>query len=318
MSTNNRRKFLQQIGGMAAGVAGMSLLGSNAFAAEAPKKLFFDISLAQWSLHKTFFSKELDTLDFPEVAKKKFGISTVEYVNQFFKDKANDKGYLKELLKRSKDNGVKNHLIMIDEEGALGDLDKQKRVQAVENHYKWVDAAKFLGCATVRVNAFGTGEPSAVKQAAADGLSRLGEYAGREGINVIVENHGGLTSDASWLAAVMREVNRKNVGTLPDFGNFCIARAGENFWEGECINEYDRYKGTKELMPFAKGVSAKTFDFDAQGNCVETDYTKMMRIINDSGFRGYMGIEYEGSSLSEEEGIRKTKALLERIGANFS
>ena len=310
----DRRKFLQQLTGLAAGMAGISILNKSAWAAPTSKS-FFEISLAQWSLHKTIFAKKLDNLDFPAKAKNDFGISVVEYVNQFFKDKAKDTKYLNELLKRCKDNGVKNHLIMCDGEGDMGSTSDAERLKAIENHYKWVDAAKHLGCATIRVNAAGNGSREEVAKAAVDGLSRLGEYAEKVGINVIVENHGGYSSDGSWLAGVMKQVNKKNVGTLPDFGNFCIKHEPNNW--GNCIESYDRYQGTKELMPFAKGVSAKTNHFDEQGNCVETDYNKIMRIVKDSGFKGYIGIEYEGPTLSEDEGIRKTKALLERVAAEL-
>ncbi|NEU07557.1 TIM barrel protein [Flavihumibacter sp. R14] len=321
---NDRRRFLQHL----TGIAGIALLPSVLTSCSSkvkgqplsndPSKLFFDISLAQWSLHKAFFAKELDPLDFPVIARKQFNIGAVEYVNAFYKDRAKDTAYLNELLKRCKDNDVKNHLIMCDGEGNLGEPDDTKRLLAVENHYKWVDTAKYLGCATIRVNAFGVGSREDVHHAAVDGLSRLSEYAGKENINVIVENHGSFSSDGMWLSSVMREVNKPNVGTLPDFNNFCVERDNGKEWGGNCIKEYDRYKGTLEMMPFAKGVSAKTIDFDEQGNCVETDYNKMLKIVKDAGFKGYMGIEYEGEKLSEVEGIRKTKELIQRVGASLS
>lgn len=306
----NRREFLQKMSGLALGAAGLSFIGTQARAA-AGSASFFEISLAQWSLHKSLFSKKLDNLDFPAKAKNDFGISVVEYVNQFFKDKAENSAYLSQLLQRCKDNGVKNHLIMCDGEGDLGTPVEADRKKAVENHYKWVNAAKALGCGTIRVNAAGKGSADEVMTAAVDGLGRLGEYAAKENINVIVENHGGYSSNGSWLASVMKQVNKKNVGTLPDFGNFCITREPGNWMK--CLESYDRYKGTGELMPYAKGVSAKTYDFDENGNCIETDYSRIMKVVKDSGWKGYIGIEYEGSSLSEEEGIKKTKALLERF-----
>ena len=325
--SNDRRKFLQHL----SGIAGLAFLPGildscsplanpqSRTQSSDPSKLFVDISLAQWSLHKAFFSKELDPLDFPVIAKKQFGISAVEYVNQFYMDKAKNTSYLNELLKRCKDNDVKNHLIMCDGEGGLGELDDKKRLLAVENHYKWVDAAKYLGCATIRVNAHGIGTAEEVHHAAVDGLGRLSEYAKKENINVIVENHGGYSSNGTWLSSVMKEVNKRNVGTLPDFNNFCLERdESVSEWGGKCIKEYDRYKGTQEMMPFAKGVSAKTIDFDENGNCVETDYFKMLKIVKDAGFRGYMGIEYEGEKLSESEGILKTKALIQKVGASLA
>lgn len=301
----SRRDFLKK--------AGLTALAAPVFtdllAESTAKKLWFDISLAEWSLHKELFAKTITNLDFPEIARKEFGIEIIEFVNQFFKDKAEDKTYLAELLKRSKDNGVKNHLIMIDGEGGLGELDAAVRNKAVENHYKWVEAAKFLGCKTIRVNAFGKGSNEEIAKAAVEGLGKLGEFAAKTKINVIVENHGGSSSNGQWLSGVMKQVNMKNVGTLPDFGNFCITRKA-----GGCAESYDRYQGTQELMPFAKGVSAKTYDFDEKGNCIETDYNKILKIVKDSGFRGIAGIEYEGSKLSEREGIKATKALLERVG----
>ncbi|ACT91738.1 sugar phosphate isomerase/epimerase family protein [Dyadobacter fermentans] len=301
----SRRDFLKKAGATALAATAFTDL----FADPAAKKLWFDISLAEWSLHKALFAKKLTNLDFPELAKKEFGISIVEYVNQFFKDKAEDKTYLAELLKRAKDNGVSNHLIMIDGEGGLGELDAAVRNKAVENHYKWVEAAKYLGCKTIRVNAFGKGSDEEVAKAAIDGLGKLGEFAAKTGINVIVENHGGSSSNGKWLSGVMKQVNMKNVGTLPDFGNFCIKRSANG-----CDESYDRYLGTKELMPFAKGVSAKTYDFDEKGNCIETDYAKILKVVKDAGFKGIAGIEYEGSKLSEYDGIKATKALLERVG----
>ena len=279
-------------------------------------KDLFKISLAQWSLHKAFGIRgdkpTLDNLDFAAKAKS-MGFEAIEYVNQFFKDKAEDQAYLKEMNKRAADNGVKNLLIMIDREGGLAEPDDKERTTAIENHYKWVDAAKILGCHSIRVNSFGKGNAEDVKQGAIDGLGRLATYAKPMGINVIVENHGGYSSDGKWLADVMSQINMSNCGTLPDFGNFCIQRDGDNPWEGKCINEYDKYQGVKDLMPFAKAVSAKSFDFDADGNETTIDFTRMMKIVTDAGYNGYVGIEFEGSSMDAEKGILATKALLEKV-----
>lgn len=310
--TTNRRSFIKHAAGVAAGLS----LMPETFALMTKKKLFFDISLAEWSLHKALQAKKITNLDFPAIAKNEFGISIVEYVNQFFMDKANNTAYLNDLLTRCKDNGVSNHLIMIDGEGGLGDPDTIKRQKAIDNHKKWVECAKYLGCKTIRVNAHGVGTSDAVMKSAVEGLSKLGEFAQTMAINVIVENHGGYSSNGEWIASVMKQVNKKNVGTLPDFGNFCLRRADNGSeWGGECIEDYDRYKGTKEMLPYAKGVSAKTFDFDAEGNDTLIDYAKMMKIVKDGGFKGIVGIEYEGETTDEYEGVRKTKALLERTGA---
>lgn len=295
-SFNSRRSFLAST----AAVAAASLLGRTAFAAPAGK---FEISLAEWSLHKTLFGGKLNHLDYAATAKKEFGIEAVEYVNQFFKDKANDGKYLADMKQRAADQGVKSLLIMIDGEGNLGDPDEAKRKQAVENHYKWVEAAKTLGCHSIRVNAGSSGTYEEQMSRAADGLRALSEFGAKHGLNVIVENHGGLSSNGAWLAGVMKKVNLPNCGTLPDFGNF---RIKDNEW-------YDRYQGVEELMPFAKAVSAKSHDFDDAGNETKTDYLKMMKIVLAAGYSGYVGIEYEGSKLDEFAGIRATKALLEKV-----
>lgn len=250
----------------------------------------------------------MTNLDFPVKAREEFGIDGIEYVNRFFMDKAKSTDYLKELKSRCKDNGVKSLLIMCDDEGNLGDLDSAKRTKTIENHYKWVDAAKFLGCHSIRVNCAGEGRPEEVSKAGADGLARLSTYAKQGGINVIVENHGGNSSNGKWLTGVIKAVNMKNCGTLPDFGNFHL---GNDNW-------YDRYQGVEEMMPFAKAVSAKSHNFDEQGNCVETDYVRMLKIVKDAGYRGYIGIEYEGPKLPETDGIRSTQQLLQRAGAQVS
>ena len=263
----------------------------------------FKISLAEWSLHRTLQSGKIDHLDFCKVAKNDFGLDAVEYVNSFFFDKAQDQSYLKEMKQRADDLGVKSLLIMCDNEGSLGDPDPIARTKAVENHYKWIDAGKYLGCHSIRVNAQSEGEYDEQMKLAADGLSRLTEYGANNNINVIVENHGGLSSNGKWLATVMEKVDHPRVGTLPDFGNF---RIQDEEW-------YDRYKGVEELMPYAKAVSAKSHDFDSHGNEINTDYYKMMNIVLDAGYNGYVGIEYEGSKLDEMAGIQATKDLLVKV-----
>ena len=327
-----RRNFLLQAGQLTAGIGLLGLYSCDTvkqtidtgvaktkeIVDEVTNKQFFKISLAQWSLNKAFFGGQLDNLDFAAKAKNDFGIDAIEYVNQFFADKANDLSYLNQMKQRASDNGVESLLIMIDREGYLGSLDKAERKEAVEKHYKWVDAAKHLGCHSIRVNAFGVGSAEDVASAAVDGLGSLSEYAAKSDINVIVENHGSYSSNGAWLAGVMKSVGMDNCGTLPDFGNFCVKRDGEGMWGGECVEEYDRYKGVMEMMPYAKGVSAKSHDFDADGNEIHTDFTKVLQIVKDAGYRGYIGIEYEGQKLSADEGIKATKALLMKAGAAVS
>lgn len=313
MNGIDRRSFITAVAGggailLAGGCSNMSnsLLAIGGGDKVAGKR--FQISLAQWSLHRTLRSGKLTNLDFPTFTRDKFDISAVEYVNSFFKDKARDEKYLTELKKRCDDGDVRSLLIMCDGEGRLGDPDEGARKQAVENHHRWVDAAKFLGCHSIRVNAASSGSYQEQVKLAADGLRSLTEYGASREIGVIVENHGGLSSNGAWLAEVMRSVDHPGCGTLPDFGSF-------NLGGGKT---YDRYKGVTELMPFAKAVSAKSHDFDEAGNEIHTDYKKMMKIVLDSGYKGFVGIEYEGSKLSEEDGIIATQRLLERIAGALS
>ena len=314
----NRRTFLRRTfaASGAAAFASLSLPGCSAFNRGGDKagKPLYKISLAEWSLNDHLFGREGDgkmtNLDFPVVAKREFGIDAVEYVNQFFMDKARDTAYLDELKQRCEGEGVRSLLIMCDREGQLGDPDDAKRKTAVENHHKWVDAARHLGCYAIRVNAGSAGSYEEQQKLAADGLRRLTEYGAKQDIAVIVENHGGLSSNGEWLAGVMKIVDHPLCGTLPDFGNFAIDRQ-KNVW-------YDRYKGVDELMPYAKAVSAKAHDFGPDGNETQTDFYKMMKIVLDHGYRGHVGIEYEGKEIGEFEGIRKTKALLEKVRDHYA
>ena len=293
------------VGAMGAAVS----VGCQSLAGGSSDSLY-DISLAQWSLNRQFFGGKLNALDFAKVTKEDFGLNAIEYVNQFFKDKANDEAYLGQLKSRAADHGVKSLLIMVDGEGSLGHGDTAERNKAVQNHHKWANAAEFLGCHSIRVNAATTGNGSfeEKQKLAADGLRSLSEYGATLGLNVIVENHGGLSSNGFWLAGVMEIVDLPNCGTLPDFGNFNV---GDGKW-------YDRYQGVTELMPFAKAVSAKSHEFDENGDEVRTDYRRMMGIVLAAGYHGYVGIEYEGSKVDAYTGIRKTKQLLETVRDELS
>ena len=307
---------------------------------DAASKPIFKLSLAEWSFHKALFNPDLfklpwtaigdklkndysfvlanskmKHLDFPAKAAA-MGFEGVEYVNTFFFDKAEDTEYLLELKNRCADVGVQSLMIMCDAEGELGNPDATARKQAVENHYKWVDAAKYLGCHSIRVNAQSAGSYEEQQKLAAEGLGQLAEYAAKEDINVIVENHGGLSSNGKWLVGVIKMADHSRLGTLPDFGNFCIEpeeATAENPQPTGCKEMYDRYQGVKEMMPYAKAVSAKTHNFNEQGQETETDYKKMMKIVLDAGYRGFVGVEYEGNELSEEEGVKLSKQLLEEV-----
>ena len=311
MSNLSRRHFFAASTALAAGALLPRTLRANS--ANEP----FQISLAQWSLHKAFGRRAEATLDpknFAAIAHKEFGIDAVEYVNQFYASKKKDDGYLKELKQVADDNGVRSVLIMCDGEGNLGDPDAGKRKKAVENHKRWVEWAKYLGCHSIRVNAASDWKLGyeETQKLACEGLKMLTEEAGKSEINVIVENHGGLSSNGAWLAGVMKLVNLPGCGTLPDFGNFNIGNIKDQ------PKSYDKYQGVDELMPFAKGVSAKSFDFNAEGMETTIDYPKMMDIVlNKHNYHGFVGIEYEGNKLSEPEGIKATKALLMKIRAEM-
>jgi sugar phosphate isomerase/epimerase len=302
---NERRRFLKSLLAASAGLGFVS----GALPKQQDKRsdgIFFDISLAQWSLHRDLQSKKITNLDFPRIAREKFDLAAVEYVSTFFRNTKTQ--YLSELRNITVNEGINNVLIMVDGEGDMAETDPARRKQSVENHFKWIEAAKYLGCQTIRVNARGRGSAEEVSRAAIEGLSLLSERAARSGVNVVVENHGGYSSNGKWLAEVIRRVDMPNCGTLPDFGNFTIG-------EGET---YDRYKGLRELMPYAKGVSAKTYDFDEAGNETSMDFRKILKIVKQAHYYGYIGIEYEGSRLPAEQGIRATKDLLIRIGKELS
>lgn len=307
MSEPRGRAGMDRRAMLRASVAALAAAATPAMARGSDPR--FRISLAEWSFHRALKEGRLDHVNFARLARERFDLDAVEYVNTFFKDRAGDAEYLKLLKARAGDHGVRILLIMCDGEGRLGDPDEGARRAAVENHRKWVEAARALGCHSIRVNAASEGTYDEQMKLAADGLRRLCEVAAPYGLNVLVENHGGLSSNGAWLAGVMKAVGHYRCGTLPDFGNFCLdwsRKDDPKMW-------YDRYKGVAEMMPWARAVSAKSHDFDARGNEVHTDYRRMMRLVLAAGYRGYVGIEYEGESLPEDEGVRRTKALLDRV-----
>lgn len=279
---------------------------------------FFKLSLAQWSLHRTIQEGRLSNLDFGKKAKE-LGFEGVEYVSQLYPlEEGNERESLERLAKtlkqRSEDYQIQNVLIMIDSPFDLVVSDTILRNKAIEDHKMWIDAAEVLGCASVRVNLFGDTVDTAVwHKNSVIALKELSTYAKTKQLNVIVENHGGFSSDADLLVDVLASVNMENCGALTDFGNFCVKREGGERWSGDCIENYDRYKGIAQLMPYAKGVSAKSYAFNKEGYETTIDYDRMLNIIKSSGFNGFIGVEYEGDSLNEEDGILATKALLMKL-----
>jgi sugar phosphate isomerase/epimerase len=295
-----------------------SCKNSTNTAAEQKEKVvtsatFFKLSLAQWSLHKTFNDQGVDPFKFAEMSKQ-MGFEGLEYVNHLYAKQIEELGFdtvIDSLKKLSEKNGMQNVLIMVDNEGDLADPDEDVRDAAVENHKKWIDAAAKLGAHAIRVNTFGTNDPEIWKTAVVDGLKKLSLYAATKNINVLCENHGWLSSDAEKLMQAITAVNMTNCGTLPDFGNWCTKRKDKTAKWGECEEVYpDKYKGTALMMAAAKAVSAKSYDFDENGNETTIDYTKMLQIVKDAGYTGFVGVEYEGSRLDETAGTKATKDLL--------
>ena len=283
---------------------------------ETNNNLFFKLSLAQWSLHKGIDSGEFDPYDFAKTSKE-LGFSGLEYVNALYSDVMDSrnkhqaiKNFIKKCNDEAKQNNIENLLIMIDGEGDLATSNVRKRNAAIENHKKWIDAASQMRCHSVRVNLYGVEEKKKWMEYSSSSLTSLSEFSKDYNINVIVENHGSLSSNAELLMQVINNVNLKNCGTLPDFGNFCIKRVEGDLYESDCVKEYDRYKGIKEMMPKAFAVSAKSNSFNNKGDEVYTDYLKMLKIVKESGYDGYIGVEYEGTGLSEMDGILATKNLL--------
>ncbi len=309
----NRRRFIRQT---ALGGTALTLPLSYGHLPGQPipspmKEL--KLSLAQWSLHRALEKGEVRAADFPAIARNSYGISAVEYVNQFYiQEAANEDFWIR--LKTTADNeGVKSLLIMVDNEGFLGSTDQSERAKAVENHKKWIRAAHILGCHSIRVNAFGNGTREALKGSLADALGRLASLGEKEGIHILIENHGLHTSDAEFVVGILEEVNNPYLGTLPDFGNWCLDTEWGSTQGGRCRNTFDPYKGVALFLPYAKGVSAKSYRFDAAGNETQLNYPKLLKLIKESDFNGYIGIEFEGESISEPEGIKATKTLLEKV-----
>ena len=298
-----RREFISKTVMGTTAMAALPVIGCT------PEQKALQISLAQWSLHRNFNGGTLDPVDFATIAMEKYDIHAVEYVNNFYRDRVADETFWNQMKSRSSDAGVVNWVMMVDDEGDLGTADKQERMQSVENHYKWVHAANLLGCRTMRVNAFGDPDRDIYRASIMDAMSRLADYAVQSDLNIVIENHGLFSSDAELIAGIIKEVNRPNFGSLPDFGNWCLsAKWGTTQFEFDRV--YDRYKGVAELLPYARAVSAKSYNFNEQGEDTKIDYYRMMKMVKESDYNGFIGIEYEGEEKSENEGILLTKELM--------
>ncbi len=276
----------------------------------------YKLSLAQWSCHRMLEDGKLDNLGFANYAGE-LGFKGVEYVSKFLTPGLTDASYWDKMNEAAKKANVEQLLIMTDLTGSLGATSAKDRKFAIEEHIPWLAAAQTLGCHSIRVNLWGEGSKEEQRKQCTESLAQLCTIGADYGLNVIVENHGGYSSDGKWLSKIMKDIDMDNCGTLPDFGNFCVAREGGERWNAPCIEEYDRYMGVEELMPYAKAVSAKSHVFDRKGNEMKTSYSKMMNIVHASTYSGYIGVEWEGDGISETEGIKATKLLLERTIAKL-
>lgn len=301
-TTSNRREFLAQAGvALAVGAAGL------AHAEETKKvKREYQISLAGWSLHRTIGKKEdqIPMLDMPKLARERWDIGGIELVNHMLASDA--KTYLDELAKNAAAHNVKILLIMIDGQGDIGAESENMRSIAVRNHQKWIDIAADFGCHSIRMNWGGAPktvhkDPEALKaftERSVPGFQKLCEYGDTKKINVLIENHWGASSYIEPLTGLMKAVGHPRFGTLPDFGNF--------------PDDVDKYAAVDAFMPYAKALSAKCYDFDDQtGLETKIDFEKMLQICVDKHkYNGFIGIEYEGSRLSEFDGISAANDLL--------
>lgn len=324
-----RKEFLSQLS--LAGI-GISALGTVACKNTTKKAApvvaevtpFFKLSLAQWSIHNMIREGGVSPYDFAKLSKE-WGFTGLEYVSQLYRDvieSATPAAAINTFVEKNnslaKEHGMENVLIMIDGEGSLAASDAAERMSAFEKHKKWVDAANGMNCHSIRVNLFGDKDPEIWKNNAVEGLIPLCEYAKGQNVNIIIENHGALSSNAALLMEVIEATGMDNCGTLPDFGNFCVKRDVDSPWGGNCVEEYDKYKGIEEMMPRAFGVSAKSYSFNTKGNETTIDFERMLSLVKKAGYTGFVGVEYEGSELSEEAGILATRDLLIRLGSKMA
>lgn len=310
----NRRTFIKKT---AIAATAISMPSLYAYGIKSEIKMP-KISLAQWSLNRAFFAKTLDPLNFASIAKTDYDISAIEYVNQFYVDSSTDEKFWAEMATRASDAGVESLIMMVDEERKLGDLNLEKRKKAVEDHQKWVHAAKILGCHSIRVNAFGEGNPNELEASLVDGLGKLTEYAAKEKIYVILENHGLHTSNTDFMTGIIKLVNNPYLGTLPDFGNWCLnAEWGSTQTTKNCSNIFPPEDGIAAFLPYAKGVSAKSYAFDDDGFDTVINYPKLLQLVKNSDFEGHIGIEFEGENMEEPAGIKATKNLIEKVWATL-
>ena len=327
----NRRKFINDIfKGTAAISLSSPLLNNDLFANYVSNKL--KISLQCFSFASEFYKGNFDLSNFSKIVRETYNLDGAEFWSIPFMGKEKNSFFLNELRQKSNDYGIKNTIILVDlldmqtmkQGNSLASIDKKERNQAIEDHKPWIDAAKSIGCDSIRINLWSDASKEEVMKVSIESISKLLEYSSDKNISIVIENHGGHTGDAKWLVNLIKKINNKNLGTLPDFGtlNFCVKRDLNLDFTAKCFSQYDKYLGVKELLPYAKGISAKSTQFDLKGNETTTNFKKMVRLIKKSNFEGYISIEYEGAirdtfakqknHLSTHDGILATKKLLEK------
>ena len=327
----NRRKFIKNIFKSSAAISLSSpLLNNDLFANYVSNKL--KISLQCFSFASEFYKGNFNLSNFSKIVRETYNLDGAEFWSIPFMGKEKNSNFLNELRQKSNDYGVKNTIILVDlldmqtmkQGNSLASIDKKERNQAIEDHKPWIDAAKSIGCDSIRINLWSDASMQEVMKVSIESISKLLEYASDKNISIVIENHGGHTGDAKWLVNLIKKINNKKLGTLPDFGtlNFCVKRDLNLDFTAKCLSQYDKYLGVKELLPYAKGISAKSTQFDLKGNETDTNFKKMVRLIKKSNFEGYISIEYEGAirdtfsqqnnHLPTHDGILATKKLLEK------
>ncbi len=272
-----------------------------------------EIGLSTWSLHRHMgpikrqvvtdtgekhewteeYPEDVSLLDFAGFARKEYGLTHLELIQMSFP--STEASYLKKLRSAVEAAEAVIENVPIDV-GDICELAPERRAEHVRNIKSWMDVAAAIGSRAVRVNTGPSREGSDALALAVESCKRLAEHADKLGLNVLIENHGGISSDPQLLKQLIESVSTERMGACPDFGGF---------------DEAIRYDGLQKIMPLAKLVHAKSYAFDEHGEETAIDYARCMQIVKNSGFSGVLSIEYEGDG-NASEGIKKTKELILR------
>lgn len=326
-----RREFVTGLG-----LAGAAAVTGNLPSAEtAPiKPQPFTIGLSQWAFHRAIFGDardhyrtfiknlhsdpdsvlagEMDPRDIVWRARE-LDVGVVDLVNILWFGHGEDKPWLNDFKTRARDANVTFGVLMCDQLARSGAADAKERRQSVEDHTRWMETAAELGCPFLRINPYGEGTYLEQCQRSAETLHALAERSADYGLEVIVENHGHPGSNGAWLAMLIEMANHSRVGTYTDLDNFFMGG-----WDLNPERRYDRHQGLLDLAPYTKAISAKTHDFDPDGEETTIDYHACLKILIDSGFSGLVSAEFEGNRVDETEGSKLTVELLKREQQRFA